>query len=61
MVLNLKEEFFKRIYTPDKKPIVGDMVEVFFEQAENKFGDAVLSRERAKREAAWSLNGKSFK
>ena len=35
------------------------MVEVFFEQAENKFGDAVLSRERAKREAAWGFNGKS--
>ena len=45
----------KEFTHPDKKPIVGDTVEVFFEQAENKFGDAVLSRERAKREAAWSL------
>ena len=45
----------KEFTHPDKKPVVGDTVEVFFEQAENKFGDAVLSRERAKREAAWSL------
>ena len=45
----------KEFTPPDKKPSVGDIVEVFFEQAENKFGDAVLSRERAKREAAWGL------
>ncbi len=40
---------------PDPKPKVGDEVEVFFESAENKTGDAVLSRERAKREQAWVL------
>ena len=35
------------------------MVEVF-EQAENKFGDAVLSRERAKREVTWALMEKAL-
>ena len=50
----------KEFTPPDKKPNVGDMVEVFFEQAVNKFGDAVLSRERAKREAAWSLMEKAL-
>ena len=43
-----------------KKPAGGDTVEVFFEQAENKYGDAVLSRERAKREAAWGLMEKAL-
>jgi small subunit ribosomal protein S1 len=46
---------------PDKKPLVGDEVEVFFENAENKFGDAVLSRERAKREAAWAVMENALK
>ncbi len=50
----------KEFTPPDKKPDVGDTVEVFFEQAENKFGDAVLSRERAKREAAWGLMEKAL-
>ena len=50
----------KEFTHPDKKPNVGDMVEVFFEQAENKYGDAVLSRERAKREAAWGLMEKAL-
>ncbi len=46
---------------PDNKPQVGDEVEVFFENAENKFGDAVLSRERAKREEAWKVMEKALK
>jgi len=50
----------KEFTPPDKKPSVGDTIEVFFEQAENKFGDAVLSRERAKREAAWTLMEKAL-
>ena len=33
----------------------------FFENAENKYGDAVLSRERAKRETAWSVMEKALK
>ena len=51
----------KEFSSPDKKPQVGDTVEVFFENAENKFGDAVLSRERAKREAAWKIMEKALK
>ncbi len=46
---------------PDKKPELGDEVEVFFENAENKYGDAVLSRERAKRETAWAVMEKALK
>ena len=51
----------KEFTAPDKKPELGDEVEVFFEHAENKFGDAVLSRERAKRETAWEAMEKALK
>ena len=51
----------KEFTPPDKKPQLGDEVEVFFEHAENKFGDAVLSRERAKRETAWEIMEKALK
>jgi len=40
---------------------VGDEVEVFLERMENKDGLAMLSREKAKREEAWTLLEKSFK
>ncbi|NCQ35613.1 S1 RNA-binding domain-containing protein, partial [bacterium] len=32
---------------------VGDEVEVFLDRVENARGEAVISREKAKREAAW--------
>ena len=51
----------KEFTPPDKRPELGDEVEVFFEHAENKFGDAVLSRERAKRETAWEVMEKALK
>ena len=51
----------KEFTPPDKKPELGDVVEVFFEHAEKKFGDAVLSRERAKRESAWELMEQALK
>ncbi|WP_119677340.1 30S ribosomal protein S1 [Indioceanicola profundi] len=38
----------------------GDTVEVYLERMENKDGEAVLSREKAKREEAWTLLEKSF-
>ena len=44
----------KEFTPPDKKPELGDEVEVFFENAENKFGDAVY-QERAKREQPGQL------
>ncbi|MDO8296307.1 MAG: S1 RNA-binding domain-containing protein, partial [Caulobacter sp.] len=33
---------------------IGDTVEVFLERLENALGEAVLSREKAKREEAWT-------
>jgi small subunit ribosomal protein S1 len=38
----------------------GDLVEVFLERMEDKNGEAVLSREKARREEAWSQLEKSF-
>jgi small subunit ribosomal protein S1 len=35
-------------------PKMGDTVEVFLERVENAMGEAVISREKAKREEAWS-------
>ena len=39
---------------------VGDTVEVFLDRMEDKNGEAVLSREKAKREEAWTLLEKAF-
>ncbi len=39
---------------------IGDEVEVYLERMENKNGEAMLSREKAKREEAWTLLEKSF-
>ncbi|MPZ09418.1 MAG: 30S ribosomal protein S1 [Kiloniellaceae bacterium] len=38
----------------------GDEVEVYLERMENKNGEAMLSREKAKREEAWTLLAKAF-
>jgi len=38
----------------------GDTVEVYLERMEDKNGEAVLSREKAKREEAWTLLEKAF-
>ncbi len=40
---------------------IGDMVEVFVERFENRNGEAILSRERARREEAWTLLERAFK
>src|SRR5215813_10382038 len=40
---------------------IGDQVEVFLDRMEDKNGDAMLSREKARREEAWTLLEKSFK
>jgi len=37
-----------------EQPKVGDTVEVFLERVENAMGEAVISREKARREEAWS-------
>ena len=39
---------------------VGDTVEVFLDRMENRRGEAVLSRERARREEAWVVLEKAF-
>jgi small subunit ribosomal protein S1 len=38
----------------DVQPTVGAVVEVYLERIENALGDAVLSRDKAKREEAWT-------
>ena len=45
----------KEFAVPDKPlPGVGDTVEVYLERVENALGEAVISREKAKREEAWT-------
>src|SRR5690606_34946652 len=39
---------------------VGDTVEVFLDQMENAHGEAVISREKARREEAWQELEKAF-
>jgi small subunit ribosomal protein S1 len=53
----------KEFATPGQRPEikVGDQVEVYLERMEDKHGEAVLSREKARREEAWTLLEKSFK
>ncbi len=41
-------------------PKVGDIVEVYLDRIENALGDAVLSREKARREEAWTRLEKNF-
>jgi small subunit ribosomal protein S1 len=41
-------------------PKVGDIVEVYLDRIENALGDAVVSREKARREEAWTRLEKSF-
>jgi small subunit ribosomal protein S1 len=38
----------------------GDTVEIFVDRMENKEGEAVLSREKARREEAWTVLEKAF-
>ncbi len=40
---------------------IGDKVEVFLERMENRHGEAVLSREKARREEAWEKLEEAFK
>ncbi len=52
----------KEFTTPGKPHEIktGDIVEVFLERMEDKNGEAQLSREKARREEAWTLLEKSF-
>ncbi len=53
----------KEFALPGQKPEikVGDAVEVYLERMEDKNGEAVLSREKARREEAWIQLEKQFK
>jgi small subunit ribosomal protein S1 len=44
----------KEFYQDEVPPTVGSIVEVYLERIENALGDAVLSRDKAKREEAWT-------
>ncbi|WP_138380862.1 30S ribosomal protein S1 [Luteithermobacter gelatinilyticus] len=52
------KEFAAPGQTPDLK--VGDTVEVYVERVENAKGEAILSREKARREEAWVQLEKSY-
>jgi small subunit ribosomal protein S1 len=52
------KEFAEAGQMPEMK--VGDEVEVYLERMENKNGEAMLSREKAKREEAWTQLAKAF-
>ncbi len=48
------------IHSRGTAPAIGDEVEVFLDRIENRHGEAVLSRDRARREQAWSDLEKAF-
>lgn len=52
----------KEFANPGEAPevAIGDMVEVYLERVENARGEAVVSREKARREAAWDRLEKAF-
>jgi len=52
------KEFAEAGQMPELK--AGDEVEVYLERMENKNGEAMLSREKAKREEAWTQLAKAF-
>jgi len=52
------KEFSEAGRPPEIKP--GDEVEVYLERMENKNGEAMLSREKARREEAWTQLEKSY-
>lgn len=52
----------REFYTPgdDKKIAVGDEVDIYLERIENALGQAVLSRDKARREESWIKMAKFF-
>lgn len=52
----------REFYTPgdDKKIAVGDEVDIYLERIENALGQAVLSRDKARREESWIKMAKYF-
>jgi hypothetical protein len=50
----------KEFALEDKQPAPGDIVDVYLDRIENALGDAVLSRDKARREERWIKLEKSF-
>ena len=50
----------KEFSMEDKEPAPGDIVDVYLDRIENALGDAVLSRDKARREERWIKLEKSF-
>jgi small subunit ribosomal protein S1 len=52
----------REFYTDDNAPLPkpGEIVEVYLDRIENALGDAVVSREKARREEAWTRLEKNF-
>ena len=50
----------KEFSMEDKEPEAGDIVDVYLDRIENALGDAVLSRDKARREERWIKLEKSF-
>jgi small subunit ribosomal protein S1 len=44
----------------ESAPVVGDIVEVYLERVENALGEAVISRDKARREESWVKLEKAF-
>ena len=50
----------KEFSLEDKQPAPGDIVDVYLDRIENALGEAVLSREKARREERWVKLERSF-
>ena len=50
----------KEFALEDKQPAAGDIVDVYLDRIENALGEAVLSRDKARREERWIKLEKSF-
>ncbi|MGB1068475.1 MAG: 30S ribosomal protein S1 [Henriciella sp.] len=50
----------KEFLLEEKKPAPGDIVEVYLDRIENLMGEAVLSREKARREESWITREDNF-
>ena len=52
----------KEFTNPGSPPeiVIGDVVDVYLERMEDRNGEAMLSREKARREEAWTMLEKAF-
>ncbi len=50
----------KEFAPEDKQPVAGDLIDVYLDRIENALGEAVLSRDKARREERWVKLERSF-